>query len=84
MGVTAENAASEYKVYRADQDTLAAESHRRAAAATEARYFTEQITPVEVKGRKGTVTVGTDEHIRPGVTVTTWPSCGPRSPPTAP
>jgi acetyl-CoA C-acetyltransferase len=68
MGVTAENVASEYKVSRADQDTLAAESHRRAAAATEAGYFTEQITPVEVKGRKGTVTVDTDEHIRPGVT----------------
>ena len=69
MGVTAENVASEYKVSRADQDTLAAESHRRAAAATEAGYFKEQITPVEVKGRKGTVTVDTDEHIRPGVTI---------------
>ena len=69
MGVTAENVASEYSVSRADQDTLAAESHRRAAAATEAGYFKEQITPVEVKGRKGTVTVDTDEHIRPGVTV---------------
>jgi acetyl-CoA C-acetyltransferase len=69
MGVTAENVASEYSVSRADQDTLAAESHRRAAAASEAGYFTEQITPVEVKGRKGTVTVDTDEHIRPGVTI---------------
>ena len=69
MGVTAENVASEYSVSRADQDTLAAESHRRAAAATEAGYFKEQITPVEVKGRKGTVTVDTDEHIRPGVTI---------------
>ncbi len=68
MGVTAENVASEYSVSRADQDALAAESHRRAAAATEAGYFKEQITPVEVKGRKGTVTVDTDEHIRPGIT----------------
>jgi acetyl-CoA C-acetyltransferase len=68
MGVTAENVASEYSVSRADQDTLAAESHRRAAAASEAGYFKEQITPVEVKGRKGTVTVDTDEHIRPGIT----------------
>ena len=68
MGVTAENVASEYSVSRADQDTLATESHRRAAAASEAGYFQEQITPVEVKGRKGTVTVDTDEHIRPGVT----------------
>jgi acetyl-CoA C-acetyltransferase len=69
MGVTAENVASEYSVSRADQDTLAAESHRRAAAASEAGYFKEQITPVEVKGRKGTVTVDTDEHIRPGITI---------------
>ena len=68
MGVTAENVAAEYGVSRADQDALAAESHRRAAAATDAGYFTEQITPVEVKGRKGTVTVDTDEHIRRGVT----------------
>jgi acetyl-CoA C-acetyltransferase len=68
MGVTAENVASEYSVSRADQDALAAESHRRAGAASEAGYFTEQITPVEVKGRKGSVTVDTDEHIRPGVT----------------
>jgi acetyl-CoA C-acetyltransferase len=68
MGVTAENVASDYGVSRADQDALAAESHRRAAAATDAGYFTEQITPIEVKGRKGTVTVDTDEHIRAGMT----------------
>ena len=68
MGVTAENVAREFGVSRADQDALAAESHRRAAAASAAGYFTEQITPVQVKGRKGTVTVDTDEHIRPGVT----------------
>ena len=68
MGVTAENVASEFGVSRADQDALAAESHRRAAAATEAGYFTEQIMPIEIPGRKGTVTVDTDEHIRPGVT----------------
>ena len=68
MGVTAENVARDYGISREDQDALAAESHRRAAAATEAGYFTEQIMPVEVPGRKGTVTVDTDEHIRPGVT----------------
>jgi acetyl-CoA C-acetyltransferase len=68
MGVTAENVAADYGVSRADQDALAAESHRRAAAAADAGYFTEQIVPVEVPGRKGTVTVDADEHIRPGVT----------------
>src|SRR6516164_5549351 len=69
MGVTAENVATDYHVSREDQDALAAESHRRAAAATAAGYFKEQITPVEVKGRKGTVTVDTDEHIRPDVSM---------------
>ena len=67
MGVTAENVAEDFGVSRADQDTLAAESHRRAAAAADAGYFKEQITPVEVPEKKGTVTVDTDEHIRPGV-----------------
>ena len=68
MGVTAENVARDYGISREDQDALAVESHRRAAAATEAGYFTEQIKPIEIPGRKGTVTVEADEHIRPGVT----------------
>jgi acetyl-CoA C-acetyltransferase len=68
MGVTAENVAADYGVSREDQDALAAESHRRAAAAAAAGYFTEQITPVQVQGRKGAVTVDADEHVRPGVT----------------
>ena len=68
MGMTAENVAADYGVSRGDQDALAAESHRRAAAASEAGYFTEQITPVQVPGRKGTTIIDTDEHIRPGVT----------------
>ena len=68
MGVTAENVAADYGVSRDDQDALAVESHRRAAAATEAGYFTEQIMPIEVPARKGTSTFATDEQIRPGVT----------------
>ncbi len=68
MGVTAENVAADYGVSRADQDELAAESHRRAAAAAAAGYFAEQITPLEVPGRGGAMTVDSDEHIRPGVT----------------
>ena len=69
MGVTAENVASDFSVSRADQDALAVESHRRAAAALEAGYFTEQIVPIEVKTRKGTVQFAVDEHVRPGVTL---------------
>ena len=67
MGVTAENVATDYHVSRADQDALAAESHRRAAAATAAGYFKEQILPVEIPGKKGTTVVDTDEHFRANV-----------------
>src|SRR5258708_5779445 len=68
MGVTAENVAADYGVSRADQDGLAAESHRPAAAAADAGYFIEQITPVEVPGKKGTATADTDEPIPPRAT----------------
>jgi acetyl-CoA C-acetyltransferase len=70
MGVTAENVAADFNVSRADQDELAAESHRRAAAATAAGYFKEQILPVEIPGKRGSITVvDTDEHLRPGVSL---------------
>jgi len=70
MGVTAENVATDYHVSREDQDALAAESHRRAAAATAAGYFKEQILPVEIPGRKGKITiVDADEHIRADVSL---------------
>jgi acetyl-CoA C-acetyltransferase len=68
MGITAENVSADYHVSRDDQDALAVESHRRAAAATDAGYFTEQIMPIEVPARKGTITFATDEQIRPGAT----------------
>ena len=55
---------------RADQDALAAESHRRAASATQAGYFKEQILPVEIPGKRGAVTVvDKDEHVRPDVSL---------------
>jgi acetyl-CoA C-acetyltransferase len=70
MGVTAENVASDYEVSREDQDTLAAESHRRAAAAQAAGYFSEQILPIEIPGKKGKTTiVDTDEHVRAEVSL---------------
>ncbi len=67
MGVTAENVAEKWGISREDQDALAVESHRRAAAATEAGAFKDQVVPVPVKSRKGTVEFTTDEHIRAGV-----------------
>lgn len=64
MGVTAENVSERYQISRADQDVAAVESHRRAAEAVAAGRFVEQIAPVEITTRKGTVVFDTDEHFR--------------------
>jgi acetyl-CoA C-acetyltransferase len=69
MGVTAENVAKKWGVTREDQDALAVESHKRAARATAEGYFKDQVLPVEVKGRKGTTVVDTDEHVRTDVSM---------------
>lgn len=69
MGVTAENVSKEYDVTRDDQDEIAAVSQQRASKARAEGIFDEEIVPVEVKGRKGKVTVvDKDEYIRDGVT----------------
>lgn len=65
MGVTAENLAERYGITRQEQDELALLSHQRAVAAIREGKFKEEIVPVEVKTRKGTVVVDTDEHPRP-------------------
>lgn len=68
MGVTAENISERWEISRAEQDAFAAESQRRAAEAIRSGRFTDEIVPVEVSGRKGTVVVSTDEHPRPDTT----------------
>ena len=69
MGVTAENVAEEYEITRQMQDELAAESQQRAEKARKEGRFKDEIVPVEIKDRKGNVTVvEDDEHIREGVT----------------
>jgi acetyl-CoA C-acetyltransferase len=65
---TAENLRAEYAIPREEQDEFAAESHRRAVAAQDAGLFAEEIVPVEVKVKKETILVDTDEHPRRGVT----------------
>ncbi len=69
MGVTAENVAAKWDITRQQQDELAVESHRRAAAAIKAGYFKEQILPIESKVRGKTVVFDTDEHVRPDTTL---------------
>lgn len=64
MGVTAENLAERYGITRQEQDELALLSHQRAVAAIREGKFKEEIVPVEVRTRKGTVLIDTDEHPR--------------------
>lgn len=64
MGITAENVAAKWGITRERQDAFAVESHRRAANAIDKGYFKEQIVPIEVKTKKGTVVFDTDEHVR--------------------
>ncbi|MBZ2385933.1 acetyl-CoA C-acetyltransferase [Anaerococcus murdochii] len=69
MGVTAENIAEKFGLTREEQDALAADSQQKAAKARAEGRFKDEIVPVEVKGRKGKVTVvDTDEYIKEGVT----------------
>ncbi len=74
MGAAAEMVAEKYHISRADQDAFAAESHRRAAAATAEGRFRAQILPVEVPpAKKGEAprAFDADEAIRPDTTAET-------------
>lgn len=65
MGVTAENVASEHGISREAQDAFAVESQARAAKAIAEGRFHDQIVPVEIASRKGTISFDTDEHPKP-------------------
>ena len=68
MGITAENVASRWKILREDQDAFALESQRRASSAQSSGAFAEEIVPVNVPARKGTVVFDKDEHVRADTT----------------
>ncbi|GJM87355.1 hypothetical protein PR202_ga03301 [Eleusine coracana subsp. coracana] len=74
MGITSENVAHRYGVTRQEQDQAAAESHRRAAAATASGKFKDEIVPVPTKivdpktGEEKNVVISVDDGIRPGTT----------------
>jgi acetyl-CoA C-acetyltransferase len=70
MGMSGEVIADEYSIARDAQDAYAAASHRKAAAATEAGHFREQIVPVEIPQKKGApLLFDRDETIRADTTV---------------
>ncbi len=67
MGITAENIAGKWGISREQQDRFALESHRRAINAISSGYFKEQILPLELETRTGTVIFDIDEHPRADV-----------------
>ncbi len=74
MGFAAEMIAEKYGITRAEQDAFAAESHRRAALATEKCWFRAGIIPVDVPAaKKGDPprVFDKDEGIRPETKVET-------------
>lgn len=64
MGETAENVAEKYQIGRKEQEALAVESQKRAAAARDAGKFADEIVPIRMKGG----TVSEDGTIRPDTT----------------
>ena len=69
MGITAENICDQWGITREELDEFAAASQQKACAAIEAGRFKDEIVPIEVKKKKETVIVDTDEGPRPGSTV---------------
>jgi acetyl-CoA C-acetyltransferase len=64
MGNAAEFIAKQYEVTRQEMDEFAYRSHEKAAQATVNGRFQTEIVPVELKSRKGTTVIDTDEPIR--------------------
>ena len=71
MGITAENLAEKWGITRDEQDALAVESQRRAAAATAEGRFKSQILAIVKSSKKGDITFDTDEYVKPGTTMET-------------
>ena len=69
MGITAENVIDRYNISREDCDQFSYDSQMKAKKAMESGRMAEEIIPVEVKSRKETIIVDTDEHPRPQTTM---------------
>lgn len=62
MGVCADNTAKEMNISRQTQDQYAIDSYKRSAAAWAAGKFKDEITPVEIAGKKGDITVFAEDE----------------------
>ena len=69
MGVTAENVAKKYEISRTEQDEFALQSQLKAEAAQKEGKFKDEILPLEIVQKKGSIVFDTDEYIKPGSTI---------------
>ncbi len=69
MGITAENVAKKHNVSRAEQDEFAVASQQKAEAAQKAGKFKDEILPLEIASKKGSVVFDSDEYIKAGTTI---------------
>jgi acetyl-CoA acetyltransferase family protein len=69
MAQTAEKCASKYGITREEQDEYALRSQQAATKAWADGKFQDEVTPVELKSRKGVVIVDRDDHMRPDTTM---------------
>jgi acetyl-CoA C-acetyltransferase/acetyl-CoA acyltransferase 2 len=71
MALTAEKLAEQYRIGQDEVDEYSVLSQRRFAAAQEAGRLADEIAPIEIPTRRGTVKFARDEHPRPDTTVET-------------
>src|SRR5580765_7292365 len=69
MAQTAEKCAAKYNISRDEQDAYALRSQQAASRAWAAGTFKDEVTPVEIKSRKGVTVVDKDDHLRPDTTL---------------
>jgi acetyl-CoA acyltransferase 2 len=69
MAITAENCAAKYGITREESDAYALRSQQLAHQAWTSGAMKEEVTPVEIKSRKGVTLVEQDDHMRPDTTM---------------
>jgi acetyl-CoA C-acetyltransferase len=69
MGVTAENIAKKFEISRQEQDEFAMASQNKAEAAQKAGKFKDEILPLEIAQKKGSIVFDADEYIKYGTTM---------------
>ena len=69
MAITAENCATKYGITREEADAYALRSQQLAHKAWTSGAMKEEVTPVEIKSKKGVTLIEQDDHMRPETTM---------------